>query len=463
MIRRLSAVLRPQESAERDAGLSLVEVIVAMMVFAVIAVGVAYSITNSLVLTRESRARAIATNLASQDIDLLRSVEDVFGVTSKSWTTQVGGFTFFVKRTAEWTTEASTSDACGTGTGSLQYKAVTVDVTYQGMRSTTAPITSSTVLAPNDRINDPAKGTIVVQVTGASGAGTPGVGVSIKAASPAKGAVTPAAPRATDADGCTYALRVTPGDYTVTISRAGAVTNDQKATGESTPVTVQAGATGSAQFSYDTALSLTAVPAQGQTPAPVLPTNLDVTFRNATQGDTVKPLSASAPAALFPFTAGYQVMAGAHLDPTTENNVTRSCLSPDPAAWTTPAADGAVGRELATVGGLPGGSASVGVPMGLVQLKGLSGNTSVVAVQQNSTANGDPGCVTGQRYTFTGITDGKVMALPYGTWKFYRVSSILGVLNLSDQLTPPADAARTRGVVDAGQRTVMLDPRTVAP
>ena len=463
MIRRLAAVLRPADPADRDAGLSLVEVIVAMMVFAIVSVGVAYSITNALVLTRENRARAIATNLAAQDVDLLRSVEDVFKVTSKTWTTQVSGFTFTVARTAEWTDAATTSTACGTGTGTLQYKAVQVSVTYDGMRRTAAPITSATVLAPNDRINDPSKGTIVVEVLGASGSGRAGVPVSITTASPAKGAIKPASPPVTDGNGCSYALRVEPGDYTVGVATPGSLTPAQADAGTSTPVTVEAGKTASASFSYDTAVSLRAVPAQGVTPAPLLPTNLDITFRNAVRGDTVVAASQAAPAKLFPFAAGYSVMAGRHIDPTTENNVARSCLSVDPAEWTTPAADGAVGRELTPVGGLPGGSETVGVPLGLVQLTGLRANTSIVAVQQNGSANGDPGCVTGQQYTFTGVTDGKVMGLPYGTWKFYRVTSILGVLSLTDQLTPQPDAARTRGVVDAAQRTVMLDPRTVAP
>jgi len=463
MIRRLAAVLRPADPADRDAGLSLVEVIVAMMVFAVVSVGVAYSITNSLVLTRESRARAIATNLAAQDIDLLRSVEDVFTVTSKSWSTQVGGFTFHVARTAAWTDAATTSTACGTGTGSLQYKSVRVAVTYDGMRTVAAPITSATVLAPNDRINDPAKGTIVVQVTGASGAGRAGVPVTIGTATPANGAVKPASPPVTDATGCSYALRVEPGDYTVSIAAPGMVTPTQEPSASSSPVTVEAGRTASASFSYDTAVSLRAVPMLGTTPRPLLPTSLDVTFRNVTRGDTVLPASAASPATLFPFSGGYAVMAGRHIDPTSEANVTRSCLSVDPAAWTTPAADGAVGRELMPVGGLPGASETVDVPMGLVQLKGLRGNTALVAVQQDGRANGDPGCVTGRQYTFEGVTDGKVLALPYGTWKFYRVASILGILSFTDQVQPQADAALTRGVVDAAQGTVLLDPRTVAP
>ena len=463
MIRRLAAVLRPADPVDRDAGLSLVEVIVAMMVFAVVSVGVAYSITNALVITRENRARAIATNLAAQDVDLLRSVENVFDVTSKTWTTQVGGFSFTVARTAEWTDATTTSTACGTGTGTLQYKAVQVSVTYEGMRTTAAPITSATVLAPNDRINDPAKGTIVVEVRGASGPGRAGVPVTIDTATPSRGAVKPASPPVTDGNGCSYSLRVEPGDYTVSVEAPGSLTPAQAVKGSQTPVTVEAGKTASASFSYDTAVSIKAVPAQGVTPAPLLPTNLDITFRNATRGDTVVAASAASPAKLFPFGAGYSVMAGRHIDPTTEANVTRSCLSVDPAAWTTPAADGAVGRELMPTGGLPGASETVGVPMGIVQLSGLRGNTNVVAVQQKGLANGDPGCITGQEYSFTGVTDGRTLALPYGTWKFYKTTSFLGIFSFTDQVIPAADAARTRGVVDVAQRTVMLDPRTVAP
>jgi len=462
MFRRLSAVLRPASPAERDAGFSLIEVIVAMMVFTVISIGVAYTITNSLVLTRESRARAVATQLAAQDIDLLRSVEDVFSIQDKTWTTEVGGTTFEVTRRATWATSTSNTTICGTGTGTLQYRQVEVSVSYVGMREG-GDITSATVVAPNSRINDPLTGTIVVEVLGASGLGVPGVTVGIEAAAEnAAGAVAPAKPAKTDSTGCTYALGVTPGNYTVTISKSGSVGPDQAATQTQTPVTVTAGASQTASFSYDTAASFNASVGREQALLRTLPSNLDLTFRSSAQGDYVVAASDASPVSLFPFTGGYSVMAGRHIDPTTDpkTNVESSCLNVDPSAWTTPAADGKVGAQILPVGAAPGGSAVPVVPTGVVQLADLPGVQRVAAVQQNSRANGDPGCVTGQTYYFPSVGGLTAMALPYGTYKFYVYeTSRAGVNTLKGQLTPRGDAARTRGVVDTAAKTVMLDPR----
>ncbi|MBD8583264.1 type II secretion system protein [Frigoribacterium sp. CFBP 8766] len=468
MFRRIDDVLRPASPAQRDAGLSLVEVIVAMMVFTIISIGVAYTITNSLVLTRESRARAVATNLAAQEIDLLRSVDDVFSVVSKTWVTEVGGTTFTIARSAEWTTSATNSTACGTGTGTLQYKRVEVSVTYAGQRTVSAPITSATVLAPNGRINDPAKGTIVVSVIGASGAGTEGVTATVKAAAKdPNGAVAPPALDPTDSSGCTYALKVAPGNYDVTISKAGMVGLDQAATQTTTPVTVSAGGAGTASFSYDTAISLQTNFATNFPSPVVLPGNLDVTFRSSVMGDYTMSAAATKPAKLFPFSGGYAVVAGKHLDPSTDpkTNVVSSCLSPDPAAWVTPAADKAIGAAPVPVGAAPGGSATVGVPMGVLQLSKISGTVKVVAVQQKTGAAGDPGCLVPSTYTFAAVTKDTLLALPFGTWSFYTVTDLLnlGLITSSNQVNPQDSVLRTRGSIDMPTKTITLDPRGLTP
>jgi hypothetical protein len=395
-------------------------------------------------------------------------VEDVFSVVSKTFSTTVGGTTFTVERTAEWTTSATNSTACGTGTGTLQYKRVEVSVTYAGQRSVSAPITSATVLAPNGRINDPAKGTIVVSVIGASGAGTEGVTATIKAAAKdPDGAVTPPAPDLTDTSGCTYALKVAPGNYDVTISKPAMVGLDQAVTQTTTPVTVSAGGAGTASFSYDTAISLQTNFASNFPTPVVLPGNLDVTFRSTVMGDYTVSAAATKPAKLFPFSGGYAVVAGKHLDPSTDpkTNVVSSCLSPDPAAWVMPAADGVVASAPVPVGAAPGGSATVGVPMGVLQLTKISGTVKLFAVQQKTGANGDPGCSTPSTYTFAAVTKDTVLALPFGTWSFYAVNDLLnlGLITTSNQVNPQDAALRTRGVVDMATKTVTLDPRGITP
>src|SRR3954451_20043030 len=86
-MKALRSVLRrlPAE----DSGVSLIEVLVAMMIFAIISVGVAYSLLSAFTLTGDSRSRAVATNLAAQEVDLDRSTADFFALQSTVTAKQV--------------------------------------------------------------------------------------------------------------------------------------------------------------------------------------------------------------------------------------------------------------------------------------------------------------------------------------------------------------------------------------
>src|SRR5699024_11138854 len=97
-----------------DSGISLVEVLVAMMVFAIISLGVAYSLGTMMVQVRDARAREVASNLAAQEIDVARAtanVANLFEVVRPVAT--VNGIPFTVHRTTRWITDAATGGACG--------------------------------------------------------------------------------------------------------------------------------------------------------------------------------------------------------------------------------------------------------------------------------------------------------------------------------------------------------------
>ena len=51
----------------RESGFTLVEVIVAMGILMIVMTGFLYTITSSLSITRDTRTRVVAANLASQD------------------------------------------------------------------------------------------------------------------------------------------------------------------------------------------------------------------------------------------------------------------------------------------------------------------------------------------------------------------------------------------------------------
>ncbi|MGA1813452.1 hypothetical protein VH571_13815 [Frondihabitans sp. 4ASC-45] len=453
---RITRQLRAIVDRDPEAGLGLVEVIIAMMVFSMIAVGVAATITNSLLLTRDGRARTTAANLIAQDLDLQRSVADVFSVQSKKWDTTVQGTTYHLTRTVAWNSSSTATSACGSGTGTLQFKTIRDNVTWDGQRGS-GSVSSSTVLAPNSRINDPNLGTIIVAVTGANGAGLPGVAVTIAPTSTTpNGADAVAAPSVTDANGCTYALKVKPGNYKVSITKTNGIDINQVVNPSFTPAVAVAGTATTVPFTYDTAATFKLNYASNYSGTASLPTDLDLTFNSTTGGiDSFQPGSTN-PVALFPFSS-YTYETGA-LVPNgltdKANKPIASCLNVDPANWTTKNAAGKVGVGF-TTGGAPGALTSpVNIPMGVVKLPDTLGLTGIIATSVNSTANGDPGCQTGVQYTFNAVSGSPVLALPFGTWKFSTLGGLLGI-------TPGSNAVLTGGTVNGS--TVTLDPRGVTP
>ena len=75
--------VRRRLAAGPDEGSSLVEVIVAMFIFALISVGVVHTMTSVLSVSRDSRSRQVALNLAAQAIDRSReSSDDLFALLS---------------------------------------------------------------------------------------------------------------------------------------------------------------------------------------------------------------------------------------------------------------------------------------------------------------------------------------------------------------------------------------------
>lgn len=457
-MKRINQIIRNDRSGSVDDGFTLVEVLVAMIVFAIISIAVAGAVTNSLVISKDSRSRTVATNLASQDLDQLRAVTDVFSVKATTITTTVQNTTYTLTRTEKWATSGTTANACGTGGGSLQYLVITDTVTYPGT-GTARPVVSSTVLAPNSRINDPNYGMIIVSVTAADGSGASGVSVSITPAQTSpNGAAAVATPALTDSNGCTFVQKVTPGNYTVSISRANGIDYTQAVAPQTTPVAVIAGSPSSVPFTFDTSSTVKVTYGTNYSGAATLPTNLDTTFFSTTGGvDPYKLGGSSTPystsVSLFPFAGGYTYEAGLYVAPVvgdTGKVTNKPCVNVDPGAWTTPNASKVVGKSF-SASTTPGGASSINLPMGVAQLPALSAATGLTATAVNTTANGDPGCSSGATYSFTLSLGTPTIALPFGTWK---LTTLLG-----GTVTP--SSIKTGGVINS-DGTFTLDPRGVS-
>lgn len=438
-----------------DAGFTLVEVIVAMAVFAVIATGFLYVMTAGLVQTRDTRARVVAANLAAEEIDIVRSIDSVVNVDNRTRTVTLNGDTFRIDRSWGWATSTGGTATCeaGAATGALTYKRVTVEVTWDNKPPGARPVVSNTSYNPRSKLNDPERGTILVGVVDSAGAGVSGATVTLN---PANGV----APATTDSDGCAYLLKVPPGDsYTVSASKADHISDQQVAT-PTAVVSVARGTTSRASFALDRATSYTLTYAGNVTDAKTLPNNLATTFIS-TYGNFPSVATSNAnPRTItrYPVASGYSIVAGAFVD--TPGVPATSCLAPDPGQWGSTLL--LAGARPDPVAGLPGGSApATSVPMGVVQLTAANGGigTYLKAVYvggANANAlTGDPGCGAGMTYTFGNIvvSNSATIALPYGTWQLYRGTSTAQTTPVTLGVAPVTSGSATLGVI-------VLDPRT---
>lgn len=433
-----------------DAGMGLPEVMIAMVLFALISLGMLYTMTAVKTSTRDTRARQVAANLAASEIDAAREIEDLFGLLDDVKRVDVGSDSYTVTRTTAWVSDPEESFTCGnSGTGGqLRYKSVHVDVTWDNMRNSAAPVSSHTVLNPNERINDPSKGTILVSVIDDSGFGSAGVSVTARRVG-GGGTVT----GTTDSQGCAYLLKVDPGTYQVSVSKSGFVDINQDAN-PVIEVGVTAGGSGSAGFQYAEAATYRPRYFAEDIPSALVSVNSETTFRSTYSTSTLPGTSNPGNFSLHPLNSGYEVFYG-------------NCPAADPSAWTE-TEDPATGEVLVGVPVIaeavdPGAVTEVDVPVGAVEVN-IPNNRHLKAVSVG-TGRADPGwqagpdevpyCASGTELRF-GNSGGttRTIYLPFGSWELRSGNSARasGSVISGSNITP-----LTAGNMSGNQ--VTLDPR----
>lgn len=461
-------IQRRLAARDGDAGFGMIEIIVALMVFAIIATGIAYTMAASLNLTRDSTAREQATNLAAQEIDLVRSIDNLFNLQSKTTNVTINGTDFTITRTAQWVSDPNVDQRCGIGGGVLRYKRVNVTVGWVGMTSLLPPVHADTLIDPGVRINDPDLGTVLISVTDSAGNGVQGATVVVTPSTPANGATAlDAQPDVTDSEGCTYALKVEPGNYDVTVSKTGYVDVNQNAAPK-VVVSVEKSSASAAMLSLDLGATFPIDYQSNNSGDPVqVPSNLDVSFLS-TYGTS---LAENAPTSVvrYPFPAGYTVLAGNYNDPETP---AKFCKAVDPQEWLAGTTDGVSydnGVRPAPVAALPGETADTSsLGMGVVgfTVPNRSGGTYwyVLAVSQGTppAGSGDPGCGIDITYNLGQFKEGTSnldFTVPYGSWKFYSASTASGN---SSQLIPAA-SMHFHTTTHVSGDVVTFDPRQPTP
>lgn len=388
----------------RDAGIGLVEMLVALTVAALMLSGVAYGLIRAMWTTRDSNSREVAAQLASEAIDQARNTTDVPNLAGTTYTKTVDGNTYTVVRTiSTYLSNGATSPCDGSGNASVKYKKIAIRVTWPRMAPGTKSVRADTLLTPSASVYDPSKGNVAVKVLDANA--RPVEGVMVRSVGVDNDT------QYTDDSGCAFFDGVTPGAYTVTasltnyVSRAGAAT-------PSATTSVTSGNTSSVAFDYDLAGALGIelgddpnYPAPSNVPVALYNTALlpdgTVTYAGTGTSRTLTPL--------FPFASGYSVWAG-------------SCVDADPAGMvggTTPYHPGAV--RPAAVRTSSTGSPGAVAEMAKLRVAVLTTlGSAVPGAQVQASHAGSATCDVAESYNI-GATDGGGTlraSLPWGTWDF---------------------------------------------
>jgi type II secretory pathway pseudopilin PulG len=447
-----TAVVRRLRSS--DEGISLVEVMIAMIIFSIVSLGVIGTLIATANFAVDSRARETATNLASQAIDTAMATPDVFSLFSTpNVVTPVDGRNYTVNTVAQWVSNSSSVLPCGGGGGALLYKRVNVTVTWPGMMNPGSPVEQDTLIAPTERVSDPDDATILVSVKDQKNNPVSGVTVTTTPA------LNPPA-AATDVDGCTYLLKVPVGTYTITVKKAGYVGTNQVAT-QSKPVSVTAGQSVSWGPSLAQAqpLALNYASNYAGSPAPLLPSGMYTSLLHATDL-TVNASALPPPLSLYPFADGYSVFAGNFVAQVAGSPGTPGCLSPNQALWPSTTVSGTTYSSPANQIVVPGVDPAANIRMGIMQVTGsATGSQSVSAVVQAAGPSGsaDPGCssLAGTIYNFGSILSNKntkTIALPFGTYKLFYTATGTGTQISTANMTVTAPSINNGNIVT-------LDPR----
>ncbi|MEW6059943.1 MAG: prepilin-type N-terminal cleavage/methylation domain-containing protein [Actinomycetota bacterium] len=397
---RARALARAIRSCRDERGFTMIEVAVAILIFAVLVVGMTVTMSSSLNLVRNDRNRSVAANLAAQEMDTARSTDfPDLPIGQYVHTEDVGGVSYTVTRESEWVTKDALAGACDAPSGSRPaYLRIDVSVTWQAMTGV-RPVAAHTIVTPPVGAYDPNSGHIAVSVVDRDGQSQGGVPISV--AGPQNES------QITNSDGCAFFAFLPAGSYTVAASSLGYVDLQGVAT-PTQAASVVVAATTSIQFQYDQAATLALTPI-GKDLGSAAPPDVAVTLFNThllPTGMVVFP-GVGVPrtiADLFPYADGYEAWAG-------------SCADADPASYE----EGSRGDPIPTE---PGTTTAANVLMPEIRVtiqhfdSDLGAMVPVPGKQIDAAHSPGDGCASGESHSI-GQTDANgqiVFALPYGTW-----------------------------------------------
>jgi prepilin-type N-terminal cleavage/methylation domain-containing protein len=316
-----------------ETGFTLVELIVALLILAIVMSASLYGVLQGMRLSRDTQERVVASNVVTGVLERIESTAlTPSGFASLAPNTvalpsqSIQGTTFTLSQTTEWVNRGLTSSVCDSGTNSSLLLRATVTATW-GYASES--VTDSTLLAPPNGTFSSSDGSLPVQVDQADGTGFAGATVT---ATPTSGNPLPTtpAPITTGSDGCAFFAQLGPATYTVTVSSPGGVDNLEQTTWSSAtqnpPITLnvsagqeQAGLAqglvdyeqgGTIQWSYTQPYSSTPL-----APAAGMPISIDNPSQKLTDNMYSYPYSGGVSGGITPvYPDSYAIFAGGCTD-----------------------------------------------------------------------------------------------------------------------------------------------------
>jgi hypothetical protein len=308
---RLLSTLRARLAAER--GAIMVEVMVGTVLLAMGTMAILNGIDGAQSTNRKNKARTVASTLAQQDQERLRSLPvTMLAGMDETRNVAVSGVTYAVRSRQDWVDDSNGALSCTNETSQAQYMKVSSTVTAPSTPG--RPVTESSLITPPVGAFGTNVGTAAVKLTNRSGQPLANQTVQLVAGSTLS--------ETTNEFGCAVFGQVASGSWTVRVSNG--LVGWGGTTPVDTPMTVAPNKMNLSQVELDTPASLRATL---QTSSGTAATWKMVSAANAKMPQGFKSSSTSSSpqqvhdvGSLFPFLDGYGVFAG-------------NCAANNPALW----------------------------------------------------------------------------------------------------------------------------------
>jgi Tfp pilus assembly protein PilV len=409
-----------------DEGLTIMEVVVASVIFALAATVLAGLLIKTVGLAQSNTQRTTAANLATQQMEKLRATKAVNipdGLTVIGPVT-VGGTPYTIKQYVKYATQNGT--AC-TSTGTdLTAKEITllVDWPNQGNVQDVRSDTIRTIQASDD-ILTATKGAAAVTVQAANGTGSQDVVVTLTT-----NTGTIVASQTSGSDGCVVFTGLNAGSYLATANTVGFVDQDGDQSTASSAIGVTAGTISKGVLPYDEFGGLSITPQTPDVNYPV-PSGIGVTLTTSVWSPSQNRT--------------YVTCVGTNVSGCVSGTTPRLAASLFPAkygAWAGTCSDAGTQAGAPTLATVGSGNVTSYTVSNFGRAKAVIGAAVVGTKHLYAVHAADAVCPSGEVYDLGTVTAGQTVqvGLPWGAWRLQLTTTgtpTLQTVNLSSGVSSP--------------------------